>query len=196
MRHVTGASIAALMVVLALSGCDSASEPGPVSSAPVQSASPATTSPDDVAVTSSGPVEAEPENAGQQAAADAVVDFWAMLDDLSQDPSVDIAELTRAARGQAVKQWASNIQGQRDSNSLQTGDTVATVTGVETIEEAQRYEVTTCLDWSEVRFDGVKPDRGEGGDRQQITYVVRPDALSEGELFVTDDPFEFEPCAS
>lgn len=33
------------------------------------------------------------------------------------------------------------------------------------------------------------PDRGEEA-RQQITYVVRPDALSDGELFVTDDPVE------
>lgn len=196
MRHVTGFSIAAVVVVLALAGCDSAEEPSPATSAPAQSTSPATASPDDVVITSSGPVKAEPEDAGQQAAADAVVDFWAMLDQLSQDPSIDITEITRVARGQAVKQWASNIQGQRDRDSVQTGDTVVTVTGVETIEEAQRYEVTTCLDWSDVKFDGVKPDRGEEGDQQQTTYVLRPDALSEGELFVTDDPFDFEPCAS
>ncbi len=195
MRQMTGLSIAAVLVVLALAGCDSAEEPSPATSAPAQSTSPASTSPDDVAITSSGPVEAEPDDSGQQAAADAVVDFWAMLDELSQDPSVDIAELTRVARGQAVKQWASNIQGRRDRDSVQTGDTLVTVTDVETVEDAQRYEVTTCLDFSDVQFDGVTPER-RFDDGAQITYVVRPDALSEGELFVTDDPLEYEPCAS
>ena len=191
----TRAWVAGVTALIVLSGCDSAEEPGPETSAPAETA--ATSSPDETAPTTTAvPTEAELEDEGQQAAADAVVEFWAMVDELSQDPSIEVTELGRVARGQAADQWVSDIQDQRERGSVQTGDTVVTVTDVKTIEERQRYEVTACLDWSDVKFDGVKPDRGEFGDRQQITYVLRPDALSEGELFVTDDPLEYEPCGS
>lgn len=194
MRGVPKVSVVAVMTLVVLAGCDSAEDPGLETSSPAETT--ATSSPDETVATTSTPSEAEPEDAGQQDAAEAVVEFWAMVDLLSQDPSIEITELGRVARGQAADQWVSDIQDQRDRNSVQTGDTVVTVTDVRTVEEGQRYEVTACLDWSEVRFDGEKPDRGEDGDRQQITYVLRPDALSEGELFVTDDPLEYERCGS
>lgn len=196
MRHTNRAlGVAAAIAATLMSGCGTPDEPAetlpPATSRPDTSAS---SSPDDTAITSSqAPTEADP---GEEAAAMAVVEFWTMVDKVSQNPNIDINELGRVARGQAVKQWVSNIQGRRDRNSVQTGDTLVTVTGVKTIEESQRYEVTACLDWSAVKFDGEKPDRGEAGDQQQITYVLRPDALSDGELFVTDDPLEYEPCAS
>ena len=190
----TRAWVAGVTALIVLSGCDSAEEPGPETSAPAETA--ATSSPDETAPTTTAvPTEAELEDEGQRAAADAVVEFWAMVDELSQDPSIEVTELGRVARGQAADQWVSNIQGRRDRDSVQTGDTVVTVTDVKTIEEGQRYEVTACLDFSDVKFNGETPDRRfEGG--AQITYVLRPDALSEGELFVTDDPLEYEPCGS
>ncbi len=193
MRRTNRALIlAAALVISATSSCGTPDDPAETSSPPDATA---TSSPDETATTSSPvPTEAELVDAGQEAAAEGVVEFWAMLDELSQDPSIEITELGRVARGQAVKQWISNIQGRRGQNSVQTGDTVVSVTDVKTIEEGQRYEVTACLDFLGVKFDGEKPDRGEDGDRQQITYVLRPDALSEGELFVTDDPLEYEPC--
>ncbi|MGB3257543.1 MAG: hypothetical protein WBA72_06095 [Ornithinimicrobium sp.] len=194
MRVVAKAPVAAVMAVTLLAGCESAEGPGTETSAPADTT--VTTGPAETASTTAKPTEAEPEGPGQQAAADAVVEFWAMLDLLSQDPTVEITELGRVARGQAADQWVSNIQGRRGQDSVQTGDTGVTVTDVKTIEDGRRYEVTACLDFSDVKFDGEKPDRGEDGDRQQITYVLRPDALSEGELFVTDDPLEYEPCAS
>ncbi len=188
--------LAAALVMSATTSCgtpDGPSEtPSPVTSAPN---SPTTSSPGDTAPTTSVATEAELEDAGQQAAADAVVEFWAMLDELSQDPSIEVTELGRVARGQAADQWVSNIQGRRDRNSVQTGDTVVTVTEVETIEEGQRYEVTACLDFSDVKFNGQTPER-RFEDGAQITYLLRPDALSEGKLFVTDDPLEYEPCGS
>lgn len=193
MRTVKRASVAGLLALSVLAGCDSAEDPGPETSAATDTS--ATSSPDETTATPATPTEAEPEDEGQEDAAEAVVEFWAMLDQLSQDPSVEITELGSVARGQAATQWVSNIQGRRDRDSLQTGDTVVTVTDVRTIEEGQRYEVTACLDFSDVQFNGETPER-QFEDGAQITYVLRPDALSEGELFVTDDPLEYEPCGS
>lgn len=148
---------------------------------------------DDLVTTAPGPTAAELSDQGQQEAAEAVEEAWAMIDQLSQDPEIEVQELAKVARGQAVAQWVSNLQMAREESMVQSGDTKVTVTDVETITEGERYEVTACLDWSEVKFNGVKPERGELGDLQQITYVVRPDAGGP-ELFVTDDPMEYEAC--
>ncbi|WP_299449054.1 hypothetical protein [uncultured Serinicoccus sp.] len=88
----------------------------------------------------------------------------------------------------------SNLQMDREEGLAQEGETVVTVTAVEAVAEGEDYQVTACLDWSDVTYNGEKPNRGELGDRQQITYRVGPDATSEGELFVTHDPMEYEPC--
>lgn len=193
MRAMPKVSVVAVMGLMVLAGCGSAEDAGVETSSPTEAST--TTSSDETVATTSAPSEAEPRDAGQEAAAEAVVEFWAMVDELSQDPSIEITELGRVARGQAADQWVSNIQSRRDRNSLQTGDTVVTVTDVETIEEGQRYEVTACLDFSDVQFNGETPER-RFEDGAQITYVLRPDALSEGKLFVTDDPLEYEPCGS
>ncbi|WP_134772313.1 hypothetical protein [Ornithinimicrobium flavum] len=140
-----------------------------------------------------GPTAVELKDQGQRDAAEAVEQAWAMLDMVSQNLELEVGELAKVARGQAVAQWVSNVQSRRERNSVQSGDTEVTVTGVETITEGERYEVTACLDWSDVEFNDVKPDRGELGDRQQITYVVRPDAGGP-ELFVTEDPLEYVAC--
>ncbi|AXH96025.1 hypothetical protein DV701_07695 [Ornithinimicrobium avium] len=182
----------------ALAGCTD--EPVDESRAPApttadQSAVTRQAPPDDDAVqtTAAGPTAAELDDQGQLNAAEAVEEAWAMIDRTRQDPELEVGELARVARGQAVAQWVSNLQMARKEGMIQSGDTKVTITGVETISEGEEYEVTACLDWSEVKFNDVKPDRGELGDRQQITYVVRPDAGSP-ELFVTDDPLEYEAC--
>lgn len=202
-QRVRGAAWMAAGIVLlsALVSCSPADteEPSTSSEPAVTSREPSetvtlTSPPDDVTQTTEAPDPVAYEDAGQEQAGQAVIDFWAMVDRLSQDPDVPVQEMADVARGQAVAQWVSNIQDSRDRNSVQTGDTTVTVTGVQTVKEGQRYEVTACLDWSDVEFNGVKPERGELGDQQQITYVVRPDVISEGELFVTDDPLEYEPC--
>lgn len=148
---------------------------------------------DELETTAAAPTAADLEDQGQQDAAEAVEQAWAMIDKTGQDPDLEVGELAKVARGQAVAQWVSNLQMAREEGLVQTGDTKVTVTDVETITEGERYEVTACLDWSDVKFNDVKPDRGEDGDRQQITYVVRPDAGGP-ELFVTDDPMEYEAC--
>ena len=152
--------------------------------------------PHDAAQTSTAPTASELQDEGEEAAARAVVEAWALLDEASQDPDIPVQDLAGVARGQAVAQWASDLQYARDEDLVQEGDTVVTVTGVETVTAGEDYEVTACLDWSNVTFNGAKPDRGELGDRQQVTYRVRPDAGSEDELFVTDDPMEYEACDS
>lgn len=144
-------------------------------------------------VGSPGPTAGAVDDDGQRQAAEAVEQAWATLDEVSQDPDVEVQELAQVARGQAVAQWVSNTQIAREEGLVQTGDTRVTVVAVETVTEGERYAVTACLDWSEVMFNGVKPDRGELGDAQQITYVVRPDAGGP-ELFVTEDPMEYEAC--
>ncbi len=190
------------VVLSVLAACSPAgTEESPTTSEPVASSSgpsetvATTSSPDDVTQTTEAPEPVAYEDEGQEQAGEAVVQFWDMVDRLSKDPGDPVQDLADVARGQAVAQWVSNIQARRDRDSIQTGDTSVTITDVQTIKEGQRYEVTACLDWSDVKFNGVKPERGELGDQQQITYVVRPDAISEGELFVTDDPLEYEPCA-
>lgn len=193
---MVGAVVLSVLAACSPAGTEETSTTSPpvaTSSGPSETV--ATTSPPDDVTQTTAP--AEPfayEDEGQERAGEAVVQFWAMVDRLSKDPNVPVQEMAKVARGQAVAQWVSNIQARRDQEVVQIGDTKVVITDVETIEEGQRYEVTTCLDWSEVLANGVKPERGELGDRQQITYVVRPDATSEGELFVTDDPLEYEPC--
>ncbi len=193
---------AGIVLLSALVACSPAgTEERPTTSEPVTTGSgpsetvTSTSPPDDVTETTETPEPVAYEDEGQERAGQAVIDFWAMVDRLSKDPDVPVQEMADVARGQAVAQWVSNIQARRDQEVVQIGDTKVVITDVETIEEGQRYEVTTCLDWSQVLANGVKPERGELGDRQQITYVVRPDATSEGELFVTDDPLEYESCA-
>ncbi|WP_162801926.1 hypothetical protein [Ornithinimicrobium murale] len=173
---------------------------------PTQAAAPTTSEPvsDDTETTTAPPVGETPtteapssadlEDEGQEAASQAVVDFWKVLDSLAQDPDLPIQELATVAGGQAITQWVSTAQGRRDSGQLQTGDSHVTVTGVETIEEAERYEVTVCLNWTDVMVDAEKPDRGELGDHGKTTYVVEADPAREGELIVTEDPMEYEPC--
>ncbi len=189
------------VVLSALVACSPADTEEPSATSPPVATSPepsetvtSTSPPDDVTQTTVAPDPFAYEDEGQERAGEAVVQFWAMVDRLSKDPDVPVQEMAKVARGQAVAQWVSNIQARRDRNSVQTGDTTVTVTDVETIKEGQRYEVTACLDWSDVKYNGVKPERGDLGDRQQITYVVRPDVVSEGQLFVTDDPLEYDSC--
>ncbi len=187
---------------LALTGCSNApvtESPTPAPSTVDQGTATTETAPppvDDAVQTTeaaAGPTAVELKDQGQRDAAEAVEQAWAMLDMVSQNLELEVGELAKVARGQAVAQWVSNVQSRRERNSVQSGDTEVTVTGVETITEGERYEVTACLDWSDVEFNDVKPDRGELGDRQQITYVVRPDAGGP-ELFVTEDPLEYVAC--
>lgn len=187
---------------LALTGCSNdpvTESPSPAPSTVDQSTATTEAAPppvDDAVQTTeadAGPTAVELKDQGQRDAAEAVEEAWAMLDMVSQNPELEVGELAKVARGQAVAQWVSNVQSRRERNSVQSGGTKVTVTGVETITEGERYEVTACLDWSDVEFNDVKPDRGELGDRQQITYVVRPDAGGP-ELFVTEDPLEYEAC--
>ncbi len=192
------AGIALLSALASCSPADTAerstsSEPVATSSEPSETVT-STSPPGDVMQTSEAPDPVAYEDEGQKSAGQAVIAFWAMVDRISQNPDLSVEELGKVARGQALAQWVSNIVDSLDRNSVQAGDTMVTITDVETVEDGQRYEVTACLDWSEVEFNGVKPERGELGDRQQITYVVRPDVVSEGELFVTDDPLEYKSC--
>ncbi len=150
--------------------------------------------PEDARQTSAGPTAAEPQDEGQADAAQAVVKAWALLDEARRNSEVPVQDLAGVARGQAVAQWVSNLQMDREEGLAQEGETVVTVTAVEAVAEGEDYQVTACLDWSDVTYNGEKPNRGELGDRQQITYRVGPDATSEGELFVTHDPMEYEPC--
>ena len=126
--------LAAALVMSATSSCgtpDGPSEtPSPVTSAPGKTA---TGSPEDTTATTSAPTEAELDDAGQQAAADAVVEFWAMLDELSQDSEALVQDIAQVAQDQAAVQWVSIIQSQREDDLLQTGDTEVTVTAVETV---------------------------------------------------------------
>lgn len=187
--------LAAALVMSATSSCGTPDEPAETS-APVTSQPHATStsSPDDTAVTSSPlPTEAELVDAGQEAAAEALVEFWAMLDELSQDPEAPVQGIAQVAQDQAAVQWVSIIQTQREDDLLQTGDTGVTVTNVDTVEDGERYEVTACLDWSDVVFDGDKPDRGELGDVRQATYVVRNDDLAD-RFFVSEDPLDYVAC--
>ena len=185
--------VSGVLALVLLGACQGSGEPsGDPTSAPTASS--------DAVATSTAPTEdAEPTTAApsfeedQAGAAQIVEEFHATLDELSQDPSVPVQDLARVANSQALLQWVSNIQDRRDRQSVQTGDTGVTVTQVETVEEGTEFEVTTCLDLSEVRFNGAKPDRGEIGDRQQTTYGVSYDALAD-RLFVSQATFEYEPC--
>lgn len=186
--------LAVALVIAATSGCGTPDGPSETSSAVTSRPdTTATSSPDDTTATTPSPTQAEPEDAGQQAAAEAVVEFWAMVDELSQDPEAPVQDIAQVAQGQAAVQWVSNIQTQREDDLLQTGDTEVTVTDVETVEDGKRYEVTACLDWSDVVFNGEKPDRGDLGDVRQATYVVRYDELAD-RFFVAEDPLEYVAC--
>ena len=151
---------------------------------------------EDARQTSADPTAAELQDEGQADAAQAVVEAWALLDEARRNSEVPVQDLAGVARGQAVAQWVSNLQMDREEGLAQEGETVVTVTAVKAVAEGEGedYQVTACLDWSDVTYNGEKPNRGELGDRQQITYRVGPDATSKGELFVTHDPMEYEPC--
>lgn len=199
-----------------VAGCGSDEEPEgtsptqeatPETTTATQDAAPATTEPmsDDVETTTAPPADESPtteaptqtafEDEGQEAAGQAVVDFWKVVDALAQDSELPIQDLGAVAGGQAVAQWVSTTQSRRDSGQVQTGSSAVTVVEVETLKEGERYEVTVCLDWTEIKIDGEKPDRGELGDHGRTTYVVEADPARENELIVVEDPMEYEACA-
>lgn len=191
MRAVPKVSVVAVLTLMVLAGCNSAGEPGLETSGPTEA--PSTSIPDETVATTSTPSEAEREDAGQQAAVQTVVEFWATVDRLSQNPDAPIQDIAQVADGQAVQQWVSIIESRREEGIIQTGNTQVKVVEVETVNQGQRYEVTACLDWSDVRANGEKPERGDFGDLQEATYVVSY-AESAKSYYVSEDPLDYSAC--
>ena len=171
MRAVPKVSVVAVMTLMVLAGCDSAEDPGLETSAPTRA--PATSSPDETVATTSTPSEAEPEDVGQQAAAEAVVEFWAMWTGCHRTPTFPFKILRRLPTVRLSYSGFPIIESRREEG-ISAGREIrrSKSTEVETVNDGQRYEVTACLDWSDVRANGEKPERGDFGDLQEATYVV------------------------
>ncbi|USQ80302.1 hypothetical protein [Ornithinimicrobium faecis] len=132
-----------------------------------------------------------------EAAAQAVIAYWQVHDELASDHEIDAREaFTAVTRGKALEQAIVTVQTTRDQGLVQSGETGVSVVDVSEVAAGEHYDVTVCLDFSEVLIDGASVDRsGFGGDLQQTTYVVQSTGGSAGQLMVTEDPVEFEPCA-
>lgn len=132
-----------------------------------------------------------------EAATQAVIAYRQTHDELASDHEMDARDAFAAvAGGTALEQAVVTVQTTRDQGLVQSGTTGVSVIEVSEVAAGEHYDVTVCLDFSEVLINGEIIDRSAfGGDHQQTTYVVQVGNDSAGQLMVTEDPLEFGPCA-
>lgn len=179
--------LAVLASALVLTACQGEVTPEPSvppTTAPTVSSSPPTASPTQTPTLS-------PE---EEAAMQAVVDFWAMRDELASDPEVGLTRLSEVARGQALEVHRSSLVAHAGQGLRQVGSVTVTPTAVTTGDAAGLYEVTACIDVSGVNVvdvDGksaVPPGRP---DMSEYDYTVERDGE---QWFVVEDLLESKDC--
>jgi hypothetical protein len=149
--------------------------------------------------TASGPrtsITATSPSAGEEVelAAQAVVDFWAELDELARDPDRPIAMLSTVASGQAFAGWFELTPNMRAFGAQQTGTVFVRTVVPRYDAKADAYRVTTCIDVSGVDVRDKDGNSIVGKDREprmEYTFVV----AKVGHAFVvTEDSSVGVPC--
>jgi hypothetical protein len=189
-RATAIAAIAAGLMLTA-AGCSSGSSTPSAAPTPAPPSSTAATTPEPVAATTSagGTPAQQAENAAQQA----VITFWAKLDDLASNPNLKLSGLTTTARGQALTQWQRNLTASRGAGHRQVGSVVVT-SATATKAKKATYKVTACVDVSKVNVvdqQGKSVLAAGRRPRSQYTYQVTKDGAG---FYVTRDTLKASAC--
>lgn len=169
----------------ALAGCNAGADPGHRSSPNSPSTSTTTATP---AAPTLPPVEVD-----LNAARDAVVRYWHVLDELGADPHKSLNLVAKVARGQAASQARVTLGTYQANGWTQTGQSIAASMAASTTDD-KTFTVRACRDVSKVGLldrNGKSVVRPGRPSRQQFTYAV--EKAPQG-FFVTIDTLKGKPC--
>ena len=189
-KRVQAAAYAACLAALLVSACNTSDtqdsnppspQPSSTTSTPIPSLSPSETKSE------------TPDQRDARLAGEAVVQYWAVVDDLAAHPTKSLNLLDPVARDQARAQRQIALGTYAARGWVQSGK--AAVSNVKaTSKDGKTFIVAACVDVSGIDFvdekgdSQVNPDRP---DRQSFSYtVVKAD---EG-FFVTEDTLKGKPC--
>jgi hypothetical protein len=190
LRRFPAAAAAAGMAVLMATACNGADAPDPTASTSqvTETTSTATPTPSASETKVETPAERDARLAGE-----AVVKYWAVVDDLAANPTKSVNLLDPVARDQARAQRQIALGTYAAKGWVQTGSAVVSdVTA--TSKDGKTFTVTACVDVSGIDFvdekgdSQVNPDRP---DQQRFSYTVVK--FDQG-FFVTVDTLEGKPC--
>ncbi|MBW8174024.1 hypothetical protein K0651_13290 [Ornithinimicrobium sp. Arc0846-15] len=167
----------------------------------------ATATPDEVRATSVAPTAEDPTteepspatptyaNENEEAAAQAVIDLWTVIDEVRQDPEASPGEMAEVSSGQAFDQWTLTLQQDQQDGFVFAGNTIVEIESVTELGEPGTYKVVACMDISDLSINGEYLDRSaSGGDFQRATFATSFDE-TRGKVVVIESPLEYEPCA-
>ncbi|MBD3783711.1 MAG: DUF4101 domain-containing protein [Micrococcales bacterium] len=180
------------LVATALVGCQGLEEPvSPTPSASqTQSSSPVAST---GATASVSPTTEDADQRDLRLAGEAVVEYWAEVDQLAASPDSSIDDLKTVAADQAFAQQRVAVDAYRAKGWTQVG--TASVTSVRaTAGKGANFTVSACVDVSEIDFldeegeSQVNPDRP---DSQRFSYTVEK---RNTKFLVVRDTLKGTPC--
>ena len=134
-----------------------------------------------------------PDEREARLAGEAVVKYWAVIDDLASNPTKSLNLLDVVARDQARAQRQIALSTYAAKGWVQSGK--ASVSDLETnTKDGETFTVSACVDVSKIDFldaegaSTVNPDRP---DRQRFRYMV---VKADEQFFVTEDTLKGKPC--
>lgn len=173
------AAAMAAVVATASAGCSPRDEPPPTSSSshstPTASASSSPASP---SVDPSSP---------HTMAEHAVVEYVAIIDAASADPSASLSELAGVARGSALAQWQQILTQQRAQGITQAGSVAVKNASAKAASTNGRWSVSACLDVTNVDLldsSGKSVVKADRPPRVRYVYVVERD---RGKFYVVEE---------
>ena len=190
LRRFLAAAAAAGMAVLMATACNGSDTPDPTAttSQATETTSTATPTPSPSETKVETPAERDARLAGE-----AVVKYWAVVDELAANPTQSLNLLDPVARDQARAQMQTLLGTYAAKGLTQTG--TSSLTDVQaTTDDGKSFTVTACVDVSGVDLvneqgvSQVNPDRPE---QQSFSYTV---VKADGSFFVTRDSLKGSSC--
>ncbi|GAA4402335.1 hypothetical protein GCM10023153_31370 [Ornithinibacter aureus] len=181
---------AAGMAVLMATACNGADTPDPTATTSQATVTTSTATP--TASPSETKVET-PAERDARLAGEAVVKYWAVVDDLAANPTKSLNLLDPVARDQARAQMQTLLGTYAAKGLTQTGRSSLTDLQA-TTDDGKSFAVSACVDVSGVDLvneqgvSQVNPDRPE---QQSFSYTV---VKADGGFFVTRDSLKGSSC--
>lgn len=176
------------LMSLGMTACESGTaSPAPSTFAPTSSTVPSTSS------TSSPPPSETGNPTAQRLASEAIVRYWALLDELAANPARSIDQLRAVASDQAFQQRRVALLTYREKGWHQTGSATLREFRVDGPTDGS-YVVSACVDVSSIDFlddlgrSQVNPNRL---DEQRFSYSVK---ASSGTYIVVRDTLKGSSC--
>lgn len=141
-RNILGRAVLVLALVPMMAAC---------SAAPSQSPSASATPTPTVTTPTLSPAEVDLANAKQ-----AVVELWAVVDRLTNDPQASLQDLDAVASGDALEFFRKNLTGYRLEQLTGSGTSVVELASAEAVGNSPQglrtWTVTACIDTSQTKL--------------------------------------------